>query len=160
MLRAQALSSTIAMAGLLSQLGCATSAPQRPALETSAPRTSGAAPADWTVPPEAATLRNPLTPSNENLRRGRDLFKRHCTACHGSKGRGDGPVAHLWARLPMDLTHPERQGRLTDGEIYWKISNGHRSGSEVIMPGLEGKVGGQDRWCIVLHLRTLRVTPR
>jgi mono/diheme cytochrome c family protein len=107
------------------------------------------------VPPEEAGRVNPLTASPANVRKGKRLFSRHCTACHGTLGRGDGPVAHQWARLPKDLTNPERQARLTDGEIFWKISKGHRTGSDVIMPGLAGKLGADDRWRIVLHVRNL-----
>jgi mono/diheme cytochrome c family protein len=121
-----------------------------------APRTTGAAPADWAVTPEEAAQPNPLQPSAENLTRGEELFRRHCTACHGSSGRGDGPIALQWARLPRDLTHPERQARLTDGEIFAKISNGHRHEGEVIMPGLSNRLGADDRWRLVLHVRTLR----
>jgi mono/diheme cytochrome c family protein len=135
--------------------GCATRQPpsQPPAAP---PRTTGAAPPDWQVPPEEANLRNPLTASPENLQKGEELFRRHCTACHGSSGRGDGPIALQWTRLPRDLTHPERQARLTDGEIFTKISQGHRREGEVIMPGLSNRLGADDRWRIVLYVRTLR----
>ena len=135
--------------------GCATrqTASQPPAAP---PRTSGAAPADWQVPAAEAALPNPVPASPENLRKGDELFRRHCTACHGSSGKGDGPIALQWTRLPRDLTHPERQARLTDGEIFTKISEGHRHEGEVIMPGLAGRLGADDRWRIVLHVRTLR----
>ena len=139
--------------------GCASNqTPSRPPVAPSAspPSTSGAAPADWTITPEDAALRNPLTASPENLKRGEELFRRHCTACHGSSGRGDGPIALQWQRLPRDLTHPERQARLTDGEIFTKISQGHRQGADVIMPGLANRLSADDRWRVVLYVRTLR----
>jgi mono/diheme cytochrome c family protein len=107
------------------------------------------------VPAEEAARVNPLTPSPDNLKKGRSLFSRHCTACHGTQGRGDGPIATQWARLPKDLTDSERQARLSDGEIFWKISHGHRVGSDVIMPGLADKLGVDDRWRIVFHVRSL-----
>ena len=119
------------------------------------PASGAAAPVDWNVPADEAARTNPLTPSGENLDQGKKLFGRHCTACHGTLGRGDGPIAQQWSRLPKDLTNPERQARLTDGEIFWKISKGHSVGSDVIMPGLADKLGDEDRWRIVLHVRTL-----
>jgi mono/diheme cytochrome c family protein len=139
--------------------GCASKqASSRPPVAPSpaVPRTTGAAPADWSVSPEEKAVPNPLPASPDNMSRGQELFRRHCTACHGSSGRGDGPIAMQWARLPRDLTHPERQDRLTDGEIFAKISQGHRSGSDVIMPGLSNRLSADDRWRIVLHVRTLR----
>lgn len=139
--------------------GCATSAPNRP---VSAPVpgqpahvTSGSAPLDWPVPPEAAARKNPLTATSDNLDKGQRLFNRYCTACHGVSGRGDGPVAQQWPRLPKDLTHPERQARMTDGEIFWRISSGHREGSDEIMPTFGERLGDDDRWRIVLYVRAL-----
>ena len=32
------------------------------------------------------------------------LYARHCAACHGTEGRGDGPVAPALRRPPNDLT--------------------------------------------------------
>jgi mono/diheme cytochrome c family protein len=110
---------------------------------------------DWPVPPEEAARPNPLKASADTIRKGEKLFNRYCTACHGVSGRGDGPMAQQWARLPKDLTHPERQARLTDGEIFWKLSVGHRQGGDEIMPGLAYKLGADDRWRLVLYVRSL-----
>jgi mono/diheme cytochrome c family protein len=157
-----AMRSSIVRTGMLALFGtvvagCATrQPPARPPAETAPPKTSGSAPVDWPVPPEEAAKPNPLTANAENLEKGQELFRRHCTACHGSSGRGDGPIALQWARLPRDLTHPDRQARLSDGEMFYKISNGHRQGADVIMPGLSGRLSADDRWRIVLYVRTLR----
>jgi mono/diheme cytochrome c family protein len=148
------LSAMVLLAALVS--GCA-SAPSNPRPSGGAqPSTdTGEAPLDWVVPPEAAQRPNPEQPTAKNLDAGARLFARHCTACHGTFGHGDGPVAALWPRLPKDLTNPTRQQRLTDGEIFWKISRGHQEGSEVIMPGLAEKLNEADRWRIVLFVRKL-----
>jgi len=137
--------------------GCATRTSRNPpALPPGAPPTTSGAPSvDWAVPREEAARPNPLTATPTNLSQGKKLFSRYCTACHGTRGRGDGPVAHVWGRLPKDLAHPERQQRLTDGEIFWRISSGHRQGADVIMPGLADRLGAEDRWRIVLHVRAL-----
>ena len=39
---------------------------------------------------------------------GEVLYARHCAACHGSEGRGDGPVAPSLRRPPSDLTQLAR----------------------------------------------------
>jgi mono/diheme cytochrome c family protein len=145
------------LAVLLSACATSRSAPPPARPADSAPRsTDGAeAPRDWIVPAEEARRANPLQATSEDVAAGMRLFARHCTACHGTHGEGDGPVAALWPRLPKDLTNPVRQQRLTDGEIFWKISKGHKEGSEVIMPGLAEKLNETDRWRIVVFVRTL-----
>lgn len=40
------------------------------------------------------------TPASD---RGPELFQRHCAACHGSAGGGDGPLASTFARAPANL---------------------------------------------------------
>ena len=35
---------------------------------------------------------------------GADLYRRHCAACHGASGRGDGPLAASLRIPPKDLT--------------------------------------------------------
>jgi mono/diheme cytochrome c family protein len=45
---------------------------------------------------------------------GEDLFRRFCASCHGTEGRGDGPVAaSLRVEVP-DLTRTASRGRDTD----------------------------------------------
>jgi len=116
--------------------GCATRTSRNPRAPPpgAPPTTSGAPSVDWAVPPAEAARANPLAATPTNLSQGRKLF---------------------WGRLPKDLSHPERQQRLTDGEIFWRISSGHRQGADVIMPGLADRLGEEDRWRIVLHVRAL-----
>jgi mono/diheme cytochrome c family protein len=105
------------------------------------------------VAPAAERARkNPVPDSPEALRKGRALFQRHCTACHGPKGKGDGP-ASTEAR---DLTDPAVQGRLTDGEIFWKIGTGRKKeDDELAMPSFARQIGAQDRWKLVRFVRSL-----
>ena len=35
---------------------------------------------------------------------GKQIYKEHCAACHGSDGRGNGPVARSLRKPPSDLT--------------------------------------------------------
>lgn len=135
-------------------LALATEGPQ-PSAPTATPGSKG-----WEVPEEVKSAKNPMEPSPENLKKGETLFKRYCTPCHGQAGRGDGPVAHYWTQLPKDLSDPARQERLTDGEMFWKLSRGHRQGADVIMPAFSERIPkAEDRWRLVLYVRTLRSSP-
>jgi len=50
---------------------------------------------------------------------GEPVFLRNCAACHGSSGRGDGPVAGALRVAPSDLTRiaVRRGGSFPEGEI-------------------------------------------
>jgi mono/diheme cytochrome c family protein len=116
----------------------------------------------WTVPPEARSLTNPVSPTPDALRKGRSLFGQHCVICHGESGKGDGPNARMHARRakpPQDLTLPAVQRKMTDGEIFWKLTNGRRRGSQIIMPSFEGDIPSpEDRWKVVVYIRSLGST--
>jgi mono/diheme cytochrome c family protein len=115
---------------------------------------------DWVAPTEARAMASPLSPTNpEHLKRGRGLFAKHCVTCHGDQGRGDGPSARLHARrsgyAPRDLSQPDVQAGLTDGEIFWKIGTGWRPSGRIVMPGVRSEVSEEDRWRLVLYVRSL-----
>ena len=44
---------------------------------------------------------------------GREVYLRHCAACHGELGTGDGPVAASLRRPPTDLTAIARNAAAT-----------------------------------------------
>jgi mono/diheme cytochrome c family protein len=115
---------------------------------------------DDLVAPDAEKARpNPLTAGEKDLARGRSLFRQHCELCHGKEGRGDGPSARLHARNarpPQDLTRPEIQANMSDGEIFWKIGAGFRVDRKIVMPSFADEIpSADDRWRVVLFVRSL-----
>ncbi len=54
---------------------------------------------------------------------------------------------------PADLTNPRLLGRLTDGEIFWIITQGQNP-----MPAFDSKLTDADRWGLVHLLRGLSGT--
>jgi mono/diheme cytochrome c family protein len=106
---------------------------------------------DWVAPAAEKARANPVPDTPEALRKGRALFQRHCTACHGAKGKGDGPAGE-GAR---DLTDPAVQQRLTDGEIFWKIGTGRKKDDEMAMPAFARQIAAADRWRLVRFVRSL-----
>lgn len=115
--------------------------------------------APWVAPQAEQAKANPVSPSKDALKRGRALFLKNCATCHGPGGRGDGPAAAFGMVTPRDLTSPTVQARLTDGEIFWKLSKGRKVGSDVLMPPGEEKMSSEeDRWKVVLFVRSLLPT--
>ena len=113
------------------------------------------APAEgWSAPPEARAKTNPVPLSPDALAKGKALYTRHCSKCHGPKGRGDGSAARYGAEPASDLTAAEVP--LNEGEVFWKISTGRKSGPEVLMPAFTKDIPREeDRWKVVHFVRVL-----
>ena len=54
---------------------------------------------------------SPTGYSASSIRHGADLFATHCAACHGRRGRGDGPAGRFFRVKPSDLTADHVYGR-------------------------------------------------
>jgi mono/diheme cytochrome c family protein len=112
------------------------------------------------IPDAARDRRSPVMRSEQTLRLGRALWLTHCETCHGTAGKGDGPNARLHERrkghAPRNLTDPNVQENLTDGEIFWRVTNGIiEAGDNIIMPTYESKTTETERWLLVLYVREL-----
>jgi mono/diheme cytochrome c family protein len=105
---------------------------------------------DWPVPEAAKKVRNPLPVTPEGLAAARELYSTKCSRCHGDTGKGDGDEADMYDPKPADLTDAHRMHEVTDGEIFYKISEGHDP-----MPAFKQKLSDEDRWRLVNYVRTL-----
>lgn len=52
----------------------------------------------------SSSLAGPEAAQSADYESGAYLYKTYCASCHGSDGRGDGPVADLSPTRPTDLT--------------------------------------------------------
>jgi mono/diheme cytochrome c family protein len=91
----------------------------------------------------------PLEPTAENLARGRRAYQAACSVCHGNGGRGDGPIIGRFPNPPSLLA--ERAMSMPDGHILHIIVHG-----QGIMAPHGAHVRGDDRWRVVMYLRTLQ----
>jgi len=103
------------------------------------------------APASARKLKNPLTPAEENIEAGRALFNRHCASCHGEDGKAKTDIAAAMKVKPTDLTGHTVHG-ITDGEIYWVITNGIRNSG---MPAFNAKTKPNERWQMALYVNHL-----
>jgi mono/diheme cytochrome c family protein len=102
--------------------------------------------------PNLGAPKNPVPADATSLARGSELFNINCTACHGTGGKGDGPVAaFLRNKKPIDLTGPIGVS-LSDGAIFMTITNGTSGG----MPALNENLTVRERWDVVNYVRQLQ----
>ena len=76
----------------------------------------------WIVPEEERAVENPLTSSDDLIEEGAELFRKNCLMCHGEIGKGDGPATARIKPAPPDLTSQAARERMTDGEMFYKIT--------------------------------------
>jgi Cytochrome c len=107
-------------------------------------------PGPWIVPEEAKRMQNPLERSRANLPAAQRLYLDKCTECHGDSGKGDGSQAKMYEPRPTDFTDVAHMHSVSDGELFYKISEGHRP-----MPGFKKRFTEEQRWQLVLFLRSL-----
>jgi mono/diheme cytochrome c family protein len=108
----------------------------------------------WVVPQEAKERKNPLNSADVNLSATKQLYVDHCSNCHGDTGKGDGSEAMMYDPTPSDLTDPGKMSKLTDGEIYYQITEGRKP-----MPSFRKRLTEDQRWQMVVFVRSLAATP-
>jgi mono/diheme cytochrome c family protein len=108
------------------------------------------APWSWPVPEEAKQLKNPVQPSAPALKSAREVYADKCAHCHGDTGKGDGRDANRYDPAPTDLTDSKKMNAATDGELFYKISEGKKP-----MPVFKNKLTEDQRWQLVLLIRSL-----
>ena len=106
----------------------------------------------WKAPKEAKAIKNPISEKKmkASAKKGAEIFKTFCIACHGTKGLGDGPGGKALTPKPANLTVAFVQNQ-TDGEFFWKISNGRG-----FMIKWDPMIKEEDRWHLVNYIRTLK----
>ncbi len=109
---------------------------------------------NWDAPPEIKQKKNPVAPSDEVLKDARAIYAEKCSNCHGETGKGDGSDAMMYDPGPADLTDAKRIGKLTDGEIFYKLTVGRKP-----MPSFEKRLSEQQRWELVHLVRAFAGAP-
>lgn len=104
----------------------------------------------WEAPEDAKKTENPVKPTPNGLKQAGQLFQENCVPCHGKTGAGDGPAGSALTPKPANFTDTNLMSKATDGELFWKMSNGRGP-----MPAWKDQLSETQRWQLVNYLRTL-----
>ncbi len=88
----------------------------------------------------------------ESLVDGARLYQRHCAACHGPSGRGDGPSAKTYTAPPRNL----QEGFLdaySDDELVQRLRDG--TPLQITLDANALRARGADTEAVLAHLRRL-----
>ncbi len=103
---------------------------------------------------DSKDLVNPVAVTGASLKKGRNLFRIYCSACHGLTGKAESPVSSKIGAI--DLTDDYVQKSLTEGWIWGTITFG-----SYVMPayGVPNEQGGsndlsvEERWHVVNYIK-------
>ena len=99
--------------------------------------------------PDEVAKKNPVAPTVESLTEARKFFGYNCAMCHGKTGDGKGDLAADMKLELRDWRDPASLEKLTDGELFWIITNGKGK-----MPGEGDRDPEKMRWNYVNLVRS------
>ncbi len=94
----------------------------------------------------ATAIANPIQPTPESIKTGKQLFAIYCTPCHGASGTGNGLVGEKLSVRPFDLTSDAVQG-LPDGFVF-----GYLTFRGTVMPSYANDLSPTERWHVINYL--------
>ena len=103
----------------------------------------------WQIPAEEKLRKNPLTVNDANYNAAKPIYNEKCANCHGDSGKGDGSDAKMYDPAPSNLTDVAHMNKLTDGEIFYQITQGRKP-----MPSFRNKLTEEQRWQLVILVRS------
>ena len=81
-------------------------------------------------------------------------YSRYCESCHGAKGRGDGPRAHLLEGPPDDLSDCAATRKISDSQFFQAIQQGGLAvGMSAEMPAWGGALDPAQIKALVAYVR-------
>jgi mono/diheme cytochrome c family protein len=110
---------------------------------------SGIAGVNWFLSSGGAESLSPVKPDPTSIRLGAALYAKHCAACHGASGKGNGKAACDLDPRPTDLTD-KSVARMSDAQLFRTITNGRKP-----MPSFRKLMTDEERWHVVNFIRTL-----
>lgn len=95
-------------------------------------------------------LHSPIAMTGTAATAGSATYRERCSACHGERGRGDGPLAAVLDPRPADLVLHASQH--SDGELFYFVSRGVPG---TPMPAWRDVLSETQRWEVVAYLGRL-----
>jgi mono/diheme cytochrome c family protein len=104
----------------------------------------------WNVPPDAKSVKNPVPGNAATIAAAREIYGNSCKQCHGVNGDGKLPpgAKYYYSTKPTNFTHARIVDKMTDGEIFWKMTNGRKP-----MPAFKDRLSDEQRWELVNLIR-------
>jgi mono/diheme cytochrome c family protein len=101
----------------------------------------------------AAAVTAAQSPPARDVTRGKELFVRYCSGCHGEDGRGE---AKTFRPNVGNLAVKELMDQVSDEYLFTVIQKGGAAvGKNAAMPAWSAQLGDDAIWDVVAFVRTL-----
>jgi mono/diheme cytochrome c family protein len=107
----------------------------------------------WIAPAEAKKMKNPVKATRASIQKGKEIYEKKCSLCHGEKGDGKGPASVGLNPKPTNFKESHGE-KMTDGEHFWKIATGKGG-----MPSFEKDLTKEERWHVINYINTFSKRP-
>lgn len=109
-------------------------------------------PAKTTVSAPAQARNNPIPLTMQSIRKGKQLYARYCTLCHGADGKGDTQMREFLKTAPANFTDQQWVYGDGDAQLFDVISNGRLDRD---MEAFAEKMSEERIWHVINYLRFL-----
>jgi mono/diheme cytochrome c family protein len=101
------------------------------------------------APPEYQALKNPFTSQND-LKKGKEMYQEKCSDCHGANGEGDDEGAVVFKNKKYMSTR-------SDGQLLYisKEGNGEDATMEAWGPESDYGLSEEKLWQMIFYIRSL-----
>ncbi len=104
------------------------------------------------VPVEYLNQSSPYPKARAVIKEGSKVYAKHCIACHGPRGMGDGEAGKDLAPSPALLAYLEKEPQTADSYLLWTITEGGKPfGTE--MPAFKDLLSEREIWQVVIYMR-------
>ena len=83
--------------------------------------------------------------------KGKAMYERLCSTCHGAQGKGDGPAGQMMRPPAADLTSSKVKGK-PDADLFQSIQNGK---PPTAMSAFKGQLSDEQIHDVVAYIRSL-----
>jgi mono/diheme cytochrome c family protein len=102
----------------------------------------------WIAPAEAKKMKNPVKVTKASIQKGKEIYEKKCSLCHGEKGDGKGPTSAGLNPKPTNFKESHGE-KMTDGEHFWKMITGKGP-----MPSFRNDLTEEERWHVINYINT------
>ena len=106
------------------------------------------------IPPQYATMTNPVKPTAELQARAKKMYGWDCAMCHGDNGDGKGDVAAEQKLTMRDYRDPTALKQYSDGQLFYIIKNGQGQ-----MPSEGQRANDELIWNMVIYIQKMAAAP-